>query len=194
MSGLLHVDTGRLDVELREIPQAIHDNAVKMANCKAAVETATNAFKFLEAKKSAEVRGNPVAFGLPEKPTVGAVDGAVLELPEIQDAKSAIQQANYALDLCWAIQNGLNAKREALVQLVRLFLNDYYSSPQPHETEAAEAASNKVVEQEKAAAHVADAPKPKGKPGRKKKEEPEESRADDIGTGGDVPPGGTDGW
>ncbi len=142
--GLLHIDKGRLDEELVKLPQDIHDHSVRLANAKAAVDALDNELKLAEATLGAAIRLNPSAYGIGDKPTVGAIDGAVLCNAQIQEIKGRLLAAKHAVDLTWAVVNGLAAKREAIQPLVKLYLNDYYSSPQPADVEEAKAASGKV--------------------------------------------------
>ena len=196
--ALLQIDKSRLDIELGAIPQAIHDNAVRQANVKAELDAITNDLKLTMATTAAAIRLNPSDYGLKDKPSIPEVDGAVLASPGVQSLVKRQQEAQLAVDLCWAVTNGLNAKRDALPQLVRLYLNDYYSEPQPHETEAATLASEKRVEKENVAAQVADKPA-KAKPTKKAKAakaealDPPEDRASDLT---DTPSSGAalDGW
>lgn len=144
--GLLHIDKGRLDEELTKLPQDIHDHSVRLANAKATVEAISNELELEEAKLSAAIRNSPKDFGLGDKPTVDAIKGAVLSDAGIQAIGDRLRGAKHAVDLTWAVVNGLAAKREAIQPLVKLFLSGYYAHPQPDEVEAAREASSVVTQ------------------------------------------------
>lgn len=141
----LQINRLRLDDELCSIPEHIHTAATRLADAKLAVEAAGNALKLGEAQIGAALRESPARYGLGEKPTVDAIKGAIVMHPETQRLESEHREAQHALDLCWAVMNALNAKRDALQPLVRLFMNDYYSAPEPHAVEQAAAASAKAT-------------------------------------------------
>lgn len=154
--GLLHIDKGRLDEELTRLPQDIHDHSVRLANAKATVEAISNELELEEAKLSAAVRNSPKDFGLGDKATVDAIKGAVLSDDGIQAIGDRLRSAKNAVDLTWAVVNGLAAKREAIQPLVKLFLSGYYAHPQPSDVEEAKEASAVATQPA-----VADKPKPR---------------------------------
>jgi len=123
------IDMNRLDEEWRDQPRLYYEWASHLAEARRDAAEAANSLKATEADLKSAIRNNPVAYGLGEKPTVDAINAAVVAQPDYTLAAKEVLDADYAVDLIGAAVKALDHRKKALENLVDLHGQSYFSTP-----------------------------------------------------------------
>lgn len=125
----LLIDSSDLIREWREMPSLYRVWATKLAKEKRKLRTAKAAFKVAKLLAARKVRKNPGAYGLKTGVRVTKIwlDDAVNRQPAIVTAANSIDEFEYQIDIIAAVVNSIRMKKEALQDIVRCHLSDYYS-------------------------------------------------------------------
>lgn len=123
------IDESALDAEWLEQPKLMMKYTRLEAEGKREVEQAKNHLDIVKADLYQEICNNPDKYDLP-KTTESAIDGAIKMHDKYKEAKEALTQAEYELNMATAAVRSMYGKKEALENLVRLFGQQYFAGPQ----------------------------------------------------------------
>lgn len=125
----LLIDSSDLIREWREMPSLYRAWATKLAREKRKLRKAKAAFKVAKLMAARKVRKNPGAYGLKTGVRVTKIwlDDVVNRQPAIVAASDAMDEFEYEIDVVAAVVNSIRMKKEALQDIVKCHLSDYYT-------------------------------------------------------------------
>ena len=123
------IDQNRLDQEWLRQSQLYYEHALLLADAKEALERAKSNRDIVAAEEAREIRLRPEHYGLPDKPSIPMVEGAVLEQGAYQKANEKVIQAQHDAAVAQAAVDALDHRKRALQDLVQLRLANYFSEP-----------------------------------------------------------------
>ena len=124
----IEIDPDQLDVEWLQQPELMLKYTKMEGKAKRRVEHAKENLNIVEAELYQEICNNPERFDLP-KTTESAIAGAIKLNDHYKEAKEALTQAEYELNMNSAAVRSLYGKKEALENLVHLFGQQYFAGP-----------------------------------------------------------------
>lgn len=122
------IDEHRLDIEWKNQPAAYHHWSIELANAQKIHDINKAKLDVIKAELDKTIRDSPDKYGL-IKITEPIVAAAVLMQSEHKAALKSVIKAKHDVDILKAAVFALNHKKDALENLVRLRLADYYSEP-----------------------------------------------------------------
>lgn len=129
--GKLPVDPLELERENSQQPALLDEVGEWVSGVKALSKVAKEHVDFVKADLSLRIRKNPGSFGLTGKITEGSVDATITVSSEYQQAVGeyieADKLANEASNLLLSVEQ----RKSSISNLVRLYVNNYYSSEKP---------------------------------------------------------------
>lgn len=139
---LFRIDRDRLDEEWERQATNYYQVAEQLAAAITEEEAAKDRLEVVEATLYKQVRSDPAAYGLCDKPTEKAVNSEVLLHPKYRRAKDDLIRAEERKNLWKAATTAMDHKKSALERLVSLHGQQYFSQPK-----APDAPAREVVEE-----------------------------------------------
>lgn len=141
--NLFDIDITRLDDECLNHPKIFYVNSKKLADartevqqCEAELELLKDERKETEARLRLKIQNNPTQYKIKDKPTVAAVDAAILCCKAYKDVKEKHYKAQQELNNAWNTVNHLKSlvdalqdKKDMIEYLVKLHGQQYFSEP-----------------------------------------------------------------
>jgi hypothetical protein len=130
--GFAEIDIMRLDQEWIRQPKYFHEFATQEADAQKEMDEAKSALDLVRADVDKAVRLNPESFGI-AKVTENAIQSAILQAKEYQEANQDLIEAKHKVALLGAAVKALDHRKKALENLVALHGRDYFSTPMTRE-------------------------------------------------------------
>lgn len=124
--NIFRIDPNRLDRECVLHVADVHKLMCQLADAKLALAEAEQTYVAVKAELDAKVRKNPEKFKL-MKITEVAVQNAMRNSSDYQEAKELRDKCLYDVDIIQAGVTALNHKRDMLKGLITLYSMDYYA-------------------------------------------------------------------
>jgi len=124
----IEIDQDALDVEWLEQPKKMFKYARLYADAKRKVDYAKEKIEVVKAQLDKEMRKDPDKFEL-EKTTDAVVANAIVRSQRYIDANGEYIEAKFDADLIRAALQGMEQRKDALENLVRLFGQQYFAGP-----------------------------------------------------------------
>lgn len=124
----IRIDETALDVEWLEQPSLMMKYARVAIEARKKLDQAKEALDVAKAELDKNIRSNPERFGL-EKITEGAITSAILTHKDYAKANQEMIEAKYQTDMANAAVRAVEARKDALENLVRLFGQSYFAGP-----------------------------------------------------------------
>lgn len=141
------IDAEALDQEWLGQPALYHKWAVRVADARQKVAEAKADLDVTKAEVGQAIRSNPEEYGV-SKPTVDAINEAVLLAEDYQKAAAAVIKAQHTADVLAAAVAALDHRKRALENLVELQGRDYFSTPRAAGSSMAKVARRSQQRQE----------------------------------------------
>lgn len=125
----IRIDESSLDMEWLDQPSLMMKYARNAAEMRKLMDLAKENLDVVRAEIDRDVRENPERFGI-TKITDAVVAATVLRDKEYQKASKEFIDARYALDIANAAVRSMDARKDALENLVRLHGLQYFAGPQ----------------------------------------------------------------
>lgn len=125
---MVAIDQYGLDKEWSKQPEYMMAVMAQLAQAKKEYDTAKDTLAIKTAELDQEIREDASAEG--RKITEKAIEGEILRSPEIQDLQRQIVDARYNINMLDAARAGLENKRDALSNLVKLHGMTYFAEPE----------------------------------------------------------------
>lgn len=124
----MHIDENALDIEWLEQANKMMKYAQHSAETRATLEKAKESLDLVRAQIDKEIREHPEAFNI-TKITENAVENTIVQEPQYRDAYQEYLQAKYESDMAYGAVRAMEARKEALENLVRLNGQQYFAGP-----------------------------------------------------------------
>lgn len=122
------LNQNKLDEEWVRQPQLYYKYAALLADARAEQERAKNARDLCYADLDGDIRSHPDKYEL-QKVTDTSVENAIIRCEDYQEAVRRLIKAKHRADQLYAVVSALDHRKEALESLVRLFGQNYFSTP-----------------------------------------------------------------
>lgn len=126
--SILDIDLYSLEKEWARQGNLMRSWCKKKARADRMTRDAKDYMEYVKAKLSLQARHQPDRFRI-TKVTDASVEQAVIIHGTFREAQKAYSLAKEAADMIGATVEGLRNKRDALQDMVKLLLNDYYAEP-----------------------------------------------------------------
>ena len=138
MTNDFEINENQLDREWIRQPLLIEGYLHTAAELRRDLDRKKNSLSVTEAQFDRSIRNDPDQYGL-AKITEGAVSKTIILQEEYQEALTAVHDAKFDYDVAQAACQALDHKRKGLEDLVKLYGQQYFSTPQaePEELELA---------------------------------------------------------
>ena len=123
----LPIDQFELEKECCEQPIVYDEVGEWVALIKARSKIAKEHVSFIESDLSLRIRKNPESFGLSGKITVDAVTASVKVSPEYKQAFQDYVEADKLANEASTLLESVAQRKSSIRDLVRLYVNDYFS-------------------------------------------------------------------
>jgi hypothetical protein len=124
----IKIDETALDVEWLEQPRLMMRYAKHSANMRMQTDFAKERLDVVKAELDREIRLNPEAFDI-AKITEATVLAAIISHEKYAQANRAFLEARYESDIANAAVRAIDARKDALENLVRLHGQQYFAGP-----------------------------------------------------------------
>ena len=124
----VQIDESALDVEWLQQASLTLQYGKNRAFTKKILEKKKERLALCSAELTQAIHKNPAQFQI-EKVTVAAVNAAILQDEEYQDANNQVIEATYDYDIAGAADNAIQGKKSALENLVKLHGQSYFAGP-----------------------------------------------------------------
>jgi|GEM_PF-2091359 len=124
---ILDIDPNLLDKEWINQPRFFMRYALQAADARRRYEEAKANLKIVAAEQDQQVRMRAAANE--EKTTEASISAQVIRNSKYWEAEQAVFDAKYHMDVMDAAVEALRHRKDALENLVRLRLSEYYSEP-----------------------------------------------------------------
>ena len=126
----IKIDQDALDVEWLRQAELMGKYNRLHADAEAKVGRLKQKLEVLDAQLDSRIRTKPKAYGIgSDKPTEAAIKGALIMVPERQEAVARHLKAIHDAAVVLSAVRALHHKRDALENLVRLMGAEYFSGP-----------------------------------------------------------------
>lgn len=125
---IFDLDLHRLEEEWQIQPKLFRKHSRELAHLRAEWERAKTRRDLTEAKVEMQARRDPDSFGI-EKKREAAFKQAVILSKEWQKANEEVIVAKYRMDEMESDVRAIEHRKEALTNMVKLRLADYYADP-----------------------------------------------------------------
>jgi hypothetical protein len=126
----ISIDKYNLEDEWKRQPYVIYRWAALLAEAEKQVEVIKNRLELERSNLDAKVRTNPSEYGFKDsKVTETAIARALSSNEGLMKTQNELIEARRRYGVINAAYQAINHKRPALENLVKLFLNNYYSEP-----------------------------------------------------------------
>ncbi len=122
---MVKIDTFNLDREWENQPSYMYSCAVALAEARKELDTAKEAYDIIVAEVDRSIRETS-----DKKPSEKAIEGMTLLDSDVQDAKKKLIEAKYNVSMLEAARAGLENKKDALTNLVKLHGMSYFAEPE----------------------------------------------------------------
>jgi hypothetical protein len=124
----LCINKHHLDEEWLRQPMLYQQYSELLAEAEAAKGEAQAKLDYIRAKLDSEIRGNPSEFGL-LKATEGAIEATIQTQDEYRKAVAETIETKKNLKIIEGVVRAMDHKKNALEDLVQLWLRGYWSEP-----------------------------------------------------------------
>lgn len=124
----LSIDETALDVEWLEQPRLMMRYGQESARAKAKVTQIREKLEVVKAELDKDIRQDPVKYGI-DKITEKAIDAVIRADEEYQEVIQSLLEAEYEVNVLTAAVYAMNARKEALENLVKLHGQQYFAGP-----------------------------------------------------------------
>ncbi len=139
------IDKFRLDQEWERQPEFYHEYALQLADARRDWDEAKNTLEVVKAELHQKISAHPDQYEV-IKPTVDAVNNAIVLQQEHKDATADVISAKHRVNVLEAAVAALDQRKRALEKLVDLHLSDYYAKPVTRKEFAEQTEERKKVE------------------------------------------------
>lgn len=126
--SLFTIDSQHLDLEWEKQSSNCFEACRLAAQARLCVEDLKRQLDVRKAEADTSIRRDPAKYGFTAKPTEGAIDSVVTQMPQIQDLMDQVARARYQFDICNAAVTALENKKKGLESLTQLRAMNYYSA------------------------------------------------------------------
>jgi hypothetical protein len=129
------IDDSALDVEWLDQPSLFMKYARNAANCRQDVDEAKEGLDLAKAELDKDIREHPKKYKIGEdiKITEAVVSAAIIMDDKYKAAMKRMADAKYDLDIAQAAVSAMNQRKEALENMVKLYIAGYFAGPRvPH--------------------------------------------------------------
>lgn len=128
----MKIDDSALDIEWLEQPTLMFKYAKLSAEAKMDLDRAKDRLDLVKAEIDSWIRKDPKAFGV-DKITESVVLNTVMTQTEYIEAQEAVLNAKYNFDVVRGAAEAVNARKDALENMVKLYGMQYFAGPKvPH--------------------------------------------------------------
>lgn len=124
----IRIDESALDVEWLEQPTLMMKYARHAADCRMNLDLVKERVDFVKAELDKHIRENPKEYKM-EKLTESAIQNIIITQKRYMDAEEQLIHARYELDIANAAVRAMDARKDALENLVRLHGQQYFAGP-----------------------------------------------------------------
>lgn len=124
----IKIDETALDVEWLEQASLMIKYARHAADCRMNLDLAKERVDYVKAELDKAIRENPKEFKM-EKITESAIQNVIITQRKYMDAEEKLIHARYELDIANAAVRAMDARKDALENLVRLHGQQYFAGP-----------------------------------------------------------------
>jgi len=125
----IRIDPFNLEGEWLEHPGKVFYYNEQLADARREMDEVKRDLDLVAAKINSKIRHNPTNYGLKEKPTKDAVEGALAMEDKYQTAYTEYLDARHEYDVVNAACRAFGDRRSALENLVKLKLSDIHCEP-----------------------------------------------------------------
>lgn len=122
------IEEDALDLEWLDQPSLMMKYAIAAADARAELDRAKERLDIVVAQLDREIRAKPSKFGI-DKVTEAVVEHTILLQPKRQEASNAVIKAKYESDMAYNAVKSIEARKDALENLVRLHGQQYFAGP-----------------------------------------------------------------
>lgn len=122
------INPNSLDIEWCKQASTFCEYGMEQAQARRTDDQLKEALEVVAAKLDQKIRRNPASYGM-EKLTEAGVKAAVLLDPEYAEAVRKFQDAQFELEVMGVAVRGMDQKKAALENLVRLQGQSYFAGP-----------------------------------------------------------------
>lgn len=124
----LSINPDELDIELLHQPEMISYWAKEKAKLQQEVDHRKNALEVIRAELGKAIRSKPGKYGL-DKVSEKAIEETIITQAGYQRAAKELIDTQHDLEIARAAVTAIEHRKDALENLVRLFLSQYFSGP-----------------------------------------------------------------
>jgi len=124
----IRIDESALDVEWLEQATLMMKYARVSANAKMVLDQKKEALELVKAELDKRIRTNPSKYGV-EKVTEAGVTAAIISHEEYREVSAEVISAKYESDIAQSAVRAVDARKDALENLVRLNGQQYFAGP-----------------------------------------------------------------
>jgi hypothetical protein len=124
----IHIDEQSLDVEWLEQPSLMMKYARISANARMELDRAKEELEFTRATLDKEIRSDPDKYGI-DKVTEAVVLATIMIHKDYKEANNALINAKFESDIASSAIRAIDARKDALENLVRLHGMQYFAGP-----------------------------------------------------------------
>jgi len=126
----LEIDKYNLDEEWKRQPYLCYKWTSLVAEAEKRLDDVKSRRDLCKANLDAAVRRNPQEYGLlKEKPTEAAILGVIVANDTYRELEEKYIEAKRKFGIAQAASRAVDHKKQALENMVKLFLNNYYAEP-----------------------------------------------------------------
>lgn len=128
----MRIDENILEVEWLEQPTLMFKYSKFASDAKKKLDRCKDSLDLIKANLDTQIRSDPEEFGV-TKLTEAVVTNTVLKQAEYQEGQEDLIDAKYNYDLAMGAVYAINARKDALENLVKLYGMQYFAGPKsPH--------------------------------------------------------------
>lgn len=128
----MRIDENMLEVEWLEQPTLMFKYSKLAAEVRKRLDRCKDSLDLVKANLDTAIRSDPEQFNI-SKITEAVVTNTILQQDEYQEAQTELVDVKYELDLAMGAVYAINARKDALENLVKLYGMQYFAGPKdPH--------------------------------------------------------------
>lgn len=128
----MRIDENILEVEWLEQPTLMFKYSKIASELKKKLDRCKDTLDLVKANLDTQIRSDPESFGA-TKLTEAVVTNTILKQEEYQEAQEDLIEVKYEHDLAMGAVYAINARKDALENLVKLYGMQYFAGPKaPH--------------------------------------------------------------
>jgi hypothetical protein len=125
----MQIDESALDVEWLDQASLMMKYARNAANTRRDMDQAKEALDYVKARLDSEIRTDPDKFGITAKVTEATILNTILNQQDYKNANTRFIEAKYEADIAQGAVRAVDARKDALENLVRLHGQQYFAGP-----------------------------------------------------------------